>query len=296
MIGTSPITLPLNFHLLAGFRYDSARNTTSLMGVYPSYSSTYNSTGADAVKPRVGLLWQPIPQLSVYGNYVEGFGFSNGISVNQTPLPPESARQYEGGVKVALLDDRLTATFAYFDIIKKNIRSPAPASGSGALSLSEVTGAVRNRGIEVDVQGQVFPELKIIGSYASIDSRIISDIAGGGVKGNRWWGVPRNSGSLWAVYEPQFEQLKGLAVGAGFVARGSVEVDRANSFTLPGYATVDMMARYSFEYLQNKVSLQLNVGNLLDKTYYFTSGTVGAFGGFIPGAPRNFKGSIKVDF
>lgn len=290
------ITLPYNFHLLAGFRYDSARNTNTSRAIYPEFSASYTSETADAVKPRVGLLWQPIPQLSLYGNYVEGFGFANGLSASRTPLPPESARQYEAGAKVALLDDRLTATFAYFDIVKNNIRSPLAAGGAGAFGLSEVTGAVRNRGVEFDVQGQVTPELKIIGSYAHIDSKILSAIDRGGLVGNRWYGVPKNSGSLWAVYEPQFDPVRGLALGAGFVARGSVEVDRANSFTLPSYAVVDLMARYTLDYWNKKVSFQFNVGNLLDRTYYFTSGTNGAFGGFIPGAPRNFKGAIKVEF
>ncbi len=56
------------------------------------------------------------------------------------------------------------------------------------------------------------------------------------------------------------------------------------------------MARYTFDYMKKKVSFQFNVGNLLDKTYYSSSGTNGSFGGFIPGAPRNFKGSITVAF
>jgi iron complex outermembrane receptor protein len=111
--------------------------------------------------------------------------------------------------------------------------------------------------------------------------------------GNRWWDAPRNAGSLWAVYEPQLDPVRGFAVGAGFVARGPVEVDEANSFTMHGYTTVDLMSRYSFDYDEKKVTLQFNVGNLLDQTYYFVSGWTG---GIIPGTPRHFRGSIKVEF
>jgi iron complex outermembrane recepter protein len=285
------IDLPYNVHILGGFRYDSARSAAGYTTFYPSFSDSTSSVAADAIKPRVGLLWQPIPQLSFYGNYIEGFGVSNGVGVDKKALPPEEAKQWEGGVKLSLFDDRLTATGSWFHIVKTNVRSPAP-NGGGAIGLSETTGAVRNTGVEFDVQGQLTPELKIIGSFATIDTKIISDINGGKV-GNHWWGVPRNSGSLWAVYEPQFEPVRGFAFGAGFVSRGSVEIDKNNSFTLPGYTTVELMSRYSFEYEKSKVTLQLNVNNLLDRTYWISPGWNGAF---IAGTPRIFRGSLKVEF
>jgi iron complex outermembrane receptor protein len=284
------IKLPFNFHLLAGFRYDSARvSSPGFTTFYPSYSDDSSSGAADALKPRVGLLWQPLPQLSLYGNYVEGFGLSAGVGVNRKVLPPEEARQWEGGAKISLFDDRLTATAAWFHIVKTNVRSPA---GPGGIVFSETTGAVRNTGVEFDIQGQVTPELKIIGSFASIDSKIISEINGARV-GNRWWGVPRNSGSFWAVYEPAFEQLRGFAIGAGFTARGAVEVDRANSYQLPAYAIANLMARYSFEYQKKKLTAQLNIDNIFDKTYYVTPGWTS---GIIPGAPQTFRGSLKMEF
>jgi iron complex outermembrane receptor protein len=279
------ITLPYDFHLLAGFRYDGARNTNIFHYIMPAAAPDYISVGADALKPRVGLLWQPIPQLSVYGNYVENFGVTNGATTSNQPLAPEEARQWEGGVKLSLLEDRLTATAAYFDILKTNVRSPVNASRS------ETTGAVRGSGAEFDIQGQITPEFKVIGSYAYTDSRIVSAVRGGDV-GNHWYGVPRHAGSLWAVYEPQTEMLKGFAFGAGFVSRDHVAGDRANSFTLPGYTVVDLMSRYSFDYDQKKITLQLNVSNLLDETYYLTQ----SFQGVIPGYPRTFRGSLRMEF
>ncbi|MBU3887984.1 TonB-dependent siderophore receptor [Methylosinus sp. KRF6] len=279
------ITLPYDFHLLAGFRYDNARNTDVFTYYLPTALPDHSSVGVDAVKPRVGVVWQPLPQISLYGNYVENFGASNGATTNNQPLPPEEARQWEGGIKLSLLDDRLTATAAYFDILKTNVRSPATATRS------DTTGAVRGTGAEFDIQGQITPEFKVIGGYAYTDSRIVSAVRGGGV-GNHWYGVPRHAGSLWAVYEPQTELLKGFAFGAGFIARDQVAGNRANSFTLPGYTVVDLMSRYSFEYDQKKFTVQLNVNNLLDQTYYLTQ----SFQGVIPGTPRTFRGSLRMEF
>lgn len=285
------IALPYDFHLLAGFRYDSAHNSTDRTNRVPVFSTRYTVIDADAVKPRVGLLWQPLPQLSLYGNYVEGFGGSSGVNADNRALPPEEARQWEGGVKLDLFDSRLSATASWFDILKTNVRTPSPNPALNAAGFKVSTGAVRNSGVELDVQGQATDEIKLIGSYTHIDSQIVSDNSG--VQGNRWWGVPRDAGSLWAVYEPQFALLRGAAFGAGFVSRGRVEVDRANSFSIPGYTVVDLMARYGFDHLGRKVTFQLNVGNLLDRTYYISSGSTS---GFIPGAPRTFKGSVKIEF
>jgi iron complex outermembrane receptor protein len=111
--------------------------------------------------------------------------------------------------------------------------------------------------------------------------------------GNRFFGVPRNAGSLWAVYSPLSDPFKGLAFGAGFIARSNAEVDNANTFTLPGYATVNLMARYAFAFQQTKLTFQINANNLLNKGYFRTgNGTIG----ILPGAPRTILGSIRAEF
>ncbi|HEY8009067.1 MAG TPA: TonB-dependent receptor [Methylocella sp.] len=61
-------------------------------------------------------------------------------------------------------------------------------------------------------------------------------------------------GSLWAVYEPQAEPFKGLSLGAGFVARGNAEFDNANTFALPSYTLVNLMAAYKFTMANTKVT------------------------------------------
>jgi iron complex outermembrane receptor protein len=220
------ITLPYNFHLLAGFRYDNAGQSQTGINTIPAYSVSYFQSRENAVKPRFGLLWQPIPQLSLYGDYVENFGLTNGVGANNTPLPPSEARQWEAGVKTDLLNNRLTATVAWFDIIKTNVATPSPDPLQAAQGFLVATGAVRNTGVEFDIQGQLTPEWKTIGSFAYINSKIVKDtgvafdaagnpITTQGNTGNRFFGVPALGGSLWAVYEPQAEPFKGLSLGVG---------------------------------------------------------------------------------
>ena len=86
-------------------------------------------------------------------------------------------------------------------------------------------------------------------------------------------------------------------------------VDAANrvhplvtNYTIPGYATVDLMAAYSLKVGKSKITAQLNINNLLDK-YYLTNAYLGGTSaagydaGYVSfGAPRTAMGSIKVEF
>jgi len=68
------IELPHNVFVLGGFRYDQA----------DQYDHLTSSVAGDdnRVSPRGGLLWRPIPELSLYGSYTENFGAQNGINGN----------------------------------------------------------------------------------------------------------------------------------------------------------------------------------------------------------------------
>lgn len=284
------ITLPYNFHLLAGFRYDNANIFSTQVFTIPSSTINAGRVSEDAIKPRIGLLWQPIPQLSLFGDFVEGFGVSNLVGGGGEPspdlLPPQQSRQWEAGIKMDILGEQLTSTLAWFDIIKTNIPTPSSDPVLRAQGVQVATGAVKNRGLDFDISGRLTPELKVISSFAYINSKIVED--NNGNVGNRFYGVPTLGGSLWAVYEPYAELFRGLALGAGFVVRSDFEFDNANSFALPGYTTVDLMARYGFSVNSTKLSFQLNVNNLFDKRYYLSGGT--------PGTPRTILGAIRVEF
>ncbi|MBD9357064.1 TonB-dependent siderophore receptor [Methylomonas albis] len=300
------IELPRHVHLLAGFRYDTVRkndwNQIGLNFGTPSYLPYANTVQVEeAVKPRFGLLWQPIPEVSLYGNYVENFGITNGLTTNNSPLPPTSAQQWEAGIKTELFDSRLTATLAWFDITKQNIATPDPNPVLALLGFNKAVGEVRNRGIEFDVSGEVLSGWNIIGSYAYIDSQITKDTAlvgneiTNGNQGHRLWNVPRNSASLWNTYDVQSGDLRGLKVGGGMSLRDQREGDNANSFQLPGYALVNLMAAYSWKVGPTKLTTQLNVNNLLDKMYW-DSAANNSSNGVMPGAPRSFLGSVRVEF
>lgn len=313
------IKLPYNVFLLAGARYDR-------ISFFDDVANNVVSN-AQRVTPRFGLLWRPIPELSVYGSYLTNFGPSPFNS--KSPVPPESAQQWEVGVKTELFDKRLTATIAYYDLIKQNIATVDPADPTG--QTFKAIGEARNRGVELDVAGEVVPGLKVIGGYSYIASIItkdavcdptayanfvvnLSNIPGGcvvdafnlntlgnpillswnGNKGKRLGGVPRHAGSLFATYEIQSGDLRGLKFGGGVLSRSLAQGDDFNDFHTPGYARVNLLAAYETKIFDTKTTFQLNVNNLLNTRYYY-NGFASPFG-VVTGTPRNFKGSIKVEF
>jgi iron complex outermembrane receptor protein len=276
------IELPYNVHVMGGLRYQAVVQKNNVEHI--------TSPTVDAVTPRVGLLWQPLKWLSLYGNYVENFGASKGQGFGGKQLPPESAQQWEGGVKAEFYDGRLSATLAYFDLTKQNVATPDPANPL----FSVATGEVRSRGPELDIRGEILPGWNAIATYANLDVVVTKDNSGR--EGKRMYAVPRNIGSLWNTYDFQQGNLKGLKVGGGVSLRDS-STNFPNTYNVPGFATVDLLVAYNLMVHKSNITFQLNVNNLLDKNYFQDVITgLGTNSRVNIGTPRTFIGSIKVEF
>ena len=112
-------------------------------------------------------------------------------------------------------------------------------------------------------------------------------------KRQRLYNAPRNYGSLWNTYEFQNATLQGLKLGGGIIASGQSQGTNDNTFQLPGYVTMNLLASYGINVRGKHVTFQLNANNLLDKTYYSGTNTGSMIG---VGTPRFFMGSVKVEF
>jgi len=79
--------------------------------------------------------------------------------------------------------------------------------------------------------------------------------------GNRFPNTPSHSLSLWSTYKV----LPKLTAGGGVFHMSRVYGNAANSVYAPAYTRFDAMASYA---VNKHVSLQLNVQNLTNKTYF----------------------------
>jgi iron complex outermembrane receptor protein len=295
------ITLWDKLHILGGGRHDWAENGSGQSATsHDSISMQY--TRSEFFSPRVGILYQPWQFLSVYGNYVESIGSNNGgRSASGQPFGPQTAQQFEGGIKTEFFDGRLSSTLAYYHISKQNTLATNPNNPLYSVAIGEA----RSRGVEFDVTGRVTENLSLIGTYAYTDTKITKDSGtvydadfnpigtNPGNTGHQLASVPRHSGSLWAKYNVGYGFLQGLNFGTGVYVRGQRQGDNANSFQLPGYGRWDASIGYSFKHGGTKITPQLNVYNLLDKTYFdHSSNRLN----IRPGEPLTFLGSVRVEF
>ena len=71
----------------------------------------------------------------------------------------------------------MRATLAYFDLTKTNVatrdNNPEHQCGAGGLgSCSLAIGAIRSRGPELDIQGEILPGWNAIANWSNVDIRV----------------------------------------------------------------------------------------------------------------------------
>jgi iron complex outermembrane receptor protein len=147
----------------------------------------------------------------------------------------------------------------------------------------------------------------VILAYTNQDVRVTK--SENGDVGQRFPNIPRNLATLWTTYEFQQDMLKGLKIGGGVIYHGSQPVlDISRLYLspmlplLPDYATVNLMAAYSFKLADAKMTAQVNITNLFDTTYYtegvnrvFPSSKF-SFGNRLYGAPFTVMNSLRAEF
>ncbi|WP_138501952.1 TonB-dependent siderophore receptor [Nostoc sp. PA-18-2419] len=279
------ISLFQNLKLLAGIRYDIIESkTVNLPGQVTQPGETTQND--DAFTPRVGIVYQPSKAVSLYASYSESFTPNTTNTATGEPLQPQRGKGYEFGVKTEFLDGKLFATLAYFDITKQNVSVTDPNFPLASIA----SGEQRSHGVEFDVAGEILPGWKIIANYAYIDGEVTAD-TNPELVGNRLYGVPEHSASLWTTYEIQRGNLQGLGLGVGFNYVGQRQGDLANSFQVDSYLTTNA----AIFYRRNNWRFGLNFKNLTDVNYIESVSNLRS-GGNTFGEPFTVIGSVSVQF
>ncbi|MEM8672889.1 MAG: TonB-dependent siderophore receptor [Cyanobacteria bacterium P01_G01_bin.67] len=247
-----------NLILLAGVRYDTIEQTAVNDPTDFVFESSETTENFNDVNPRVGLVYQPIPQISLFGSYSQSFSPNLETDSSGDLLEPEESEGFEFGIKGEILEGKLLATLGYFNITKKNVATPDPEDFFSSVA----TGEQSSQGIEFDFIGEIMPGWNIVASYAYIDAEVSED-NDETIVGNRLFNTPENSASLWTTYEIQQGSLQGFGFGGGFVFVGEREGDLANTFTADDY----FLTNAALFYKRNDWRLALNFENLFDVDY-----------------------------
>jgi len=243
----------------------------------------------EKVTPRIGALYQFMPEVAVFANASQSFKPNTGAPRPETgsSFDPEEGVGYEAGFKFDLLDSRLGMTIAAFHLTKENVLTADPVDTAYEIAVGEV----HSRGIDLQLTGQLTDEVRVIGAYAYVDAEVTKATEGATPSvGSRLLNVPKHSGSLLGVYEFLDGTLQGLELGGGVNYVGDRSGNVADSgFELPGYTSVDLLARYK---ATQDLTLGVNLNNAFDRTYYERS-----YSNLwvMPGEPRNLSLSLSLN-
>ncbi|NJP21568.1 MAG: TonB-dependent siderophore receptor [Hydrococcus sp. CRU_1_1] len=270
-----------NFKMLIGGRFDIVDQESE-----DRLEDTTSSQYDEAFTPRIGLVYQPIEEISLYASFSKSFAPNFATAEDGSFLDPERGTQYEIGIK-ADITERISATLAAYHITKTNIATTNPDNPDFSLPVGEIT----SQGIELDIAGEILPGWRIIASYSHNNSEITdtSDAESFPV-GNKTENVAPNTASLWTTYEIQEGSLQGLGFGLGLFYADEKTGDFENTYKLPSFIRTDA----AIFYRQNNWRAAVNFRNLFDVKYY-ESVNFGR-GAIQPGAPFTVVGSFAIEF
>jgi iron complex outermembrane receptor protein len=97
--------------------------------------------------PRAGTTLRVSPAAALYASWSRSFTPQPGdFTSDDTPLPPETGRNVELGLKVATPDNTLTGMISLFQLNRQNVATTDPVNPFFFV----VTGEQRSRGVELE--------------------------------------------------------------------------------------------------------------------------------------------------
>ena len=257
------IYLNEQFQIVTGLRYDQFK-TKFNDSVTPSNSANVND---QFISPRAGLVYKPIEPVSLYTNYSLSYLPRTGeqltsLTSSIKSFGPEKITNIEAGIKYDLLQS-FSISSAIYRLERSNMTITDPSNSSNIII---VDGQV-TKGFELGVAGKLFDSYSMYGGYTYQDAEITKNQGTGSTQitsGTSLGHVPEHTFSLWNKYEMN----ETWSAALGVISRSDMFAATPTTSTavkLPGYARLDAAI---YANINKQTKLQLNIENLLDKTYY----------------------------
>jgi iron complex outermembrane recepter protein len=228
-----------------------------------------------------GALYKLFPGFSPFIGVSKSYLTNYNSEATQNGLvDPESAVQYEGGVKISAIDDRLTLTAAGFQIDRNNVFAETNATVNGVTQTTIFFDAQRNTGTDADLQFKLTPQWKLLANYILQNAVITSEPNTPTAVGNRPIGVPNYIVNAWTTYDFSIGSISGFKIGGGLTTSGQSYANVQNTNSVPAYTVWNAV----FSYTQPKWDVSVGIKNIFDVTYFPTALSTGGS----VGEPRTF--------
>ena len=246
-------------------------------------SGPYKQTN---LSQKLGLVYEiSKDNLSVFGNYMNGFFNKSGSTFDGSTIKPEHANQLEFGVKGDLFNHKLTGTVSYYDIRVVDVLRNDPNNAGDVNNYQIQDGTQLSKGLEIDLTANPITGLNIIGGYAYNDSRLTdSEPETNGLRPGL--SGPPHTFNFWASYRFSQGKLEGLGIGfGGNIGSKSYHTNTVmTKISIPSYKMFDA----SIFYDQPKYRIGFKVDNLTSEKAWSVRLT--------PQAPARFVGSVTLKF
>ncbi len=272
---------------IVGLRYDRFDVDFTDLRTGVSAQNRSLSSSDKLWSPRVGVVFKPIDNLSLYASYGVTYLPRSGeqlgsLAFNSQSLDAEEFENIEIGAKWELRPG-LTAEAAAFRLNRSNAAITDPNDSTRLILFAG--DSQRVDGVELSLAGNLTEQWQVIGSYAWLDARTVRTI-GTTPAGRVLAQTPQTSFGLWNRYD--FNDRWGVALGATYRSTSFASI--SNAVTLKSYARYDGAVYYKFD---ERFSAQLNVENLFDKLYYPSAHSDSNIS---PGAPRSAYVTLNFKF
>jgi iron complex outermembrane receptor protein len=304
------ISLTDKFKVLAGLRWSwqeaQAENTDLIKNTIKEDPKRID----EAFTPKVGLVYQPTKDLSLFTSYANSFTPNTGVTIYGETIAPSMIDQYEVGVKKDFWRGILSTNVTLYQIVNSNLAQTAEFKADGTSNTDSnvkvLSGETTSKGIEIDITARPTEGMNIMAGYSYNDMRYTetSGLNGSFIEGDRLVRTPANTANLSFFYTLQSGKLKGVSFGANgnyigdrlggwndqIVVNSTTGAVTINDRDIPieGYTTIDLSAGYTWK----KFSILCKLSNITNELNY----TVHENYSINPIAPRQVMTSIKYKF
>ncbi|MCA6124875.1 TonB-dependent receptor [Bradyrhizobium sp. WSM 1704] len=272
--------------LVTGVRYDRPEiDRTDYKTPANSFETTLSGTSW-----RTGLVYEPISNLALYGQYAVGVdpvGNLISLSAAQKSFRLSTGKQTEIGIKQSFLGGRGEWTLAAYEIVKNNLLIADPGNPGQSLQVGQQS----SRGVEGTIGLALDDGWRIDANLAVLRARYDnnSQLVGGKIvsyAGNVPVNVPQQVANVWLTWNfaPNWSAYGGVQMV------GALYSDLANAQLRPGYNVVNGGIRWKPD---DRTTVALRLYNLFDKVYAVTANGTGQW---LLGMPRTAELSVSVKF
>jgi iron complex outermembrane receptor protein len=286
LYATDQIDLTEKWKLRVGVRQDWFNNELDPLVTVPNATtglpSAFTNSGVPIIagvpqfrddKPliwSVGTLYHLTPWMAPYigasQSYLTNFNSENsqfGIGA------PESARQYEAGIRFSFLNENFVLYTSAFNVSRDNVATLISATDTIVYD-SQLT-----NGVEASLDAAITDQWHLLANATHQEAVVTNAPQSITTIGNRPQGVPENMANLWSTYKFSIGGMPGFQVGAGVNYRDKTYSDPTNVNSVPAYVIGNAMIGWD----NANWGVALNVKNVTNERYFVAANGAGGFVG-----------------